>query len=144
MSRIGLSVFLAIVVAAALVSTAPAEIKIAKIRFDPPGADTGSNSSINKEWIILRNTGNSRTAVGGWRIRDRDGHVFVFPARARIGAGDRVEIHTGKGSGSAHHRYWDQDNYVWDNDGDRATLKRPHGRVVDTCSYSGSGSSKVC
>jgi hypothetical protein len=65
MSRVGLSVLLAIVVAAALVSTAPAAIKIAKIRFDPPGADTGSNSSINEEWIILRNTGNSRQAVGG-------------------------------------------------------------------------------
>ena len=144
MSRIGLSVVLVIVVAAALVSAAPAAIKIAKIRFDPPGADTGSNSSLNAEWIILRNTGNSRKAVGGWRIRDRAGHVYVFPAGARIGAGDTVKIHTGNGSDSAHHRYWDQDNYVWNNDGDRATLKKPNGRVADTCSYSGSGSSKVC
>jgi hypothetical protein len=28
-------------------------------------------------------------------------------------------------------RYWQYDWYVWNNDGDRATLKRPTGTVVD-------------
>jgi hypothetical protein len=74
MSRIGLSVLLAIAETAPLASTAPAAIKIAKIRFDPAGADTGSNTSLKVEWDHPRNTGNSTRQLSGWRVRDRSGH----------------------------------------------------------------------
>ena len=40
-------------------SSAQAAFRIADIRFDSPGADNGSNSSLNGEWIRIRNTGNS-------------------------------------------------------------------------------------
>jgi hypothetical protein len=55
-----------------------------------------------------------------------------------------VTIHTGNGSNTSRHRYWRQDNYVWNNDGDRARLKKPNGTTVDSCSYSGAGSSVTC
>jgi hypothetical protein len=44
----------------------------------------------------------------------------------------------------ATNRYWRSDGYIWNNDGDRATLKKPGGTVVDRCSYSGAGSFKIC
>jgi len=57
-----------------------------------------------------------------------------------------VKIHTGKGLDSyPHHYYWGLSDYVWDNDGDTATIKNRNGKVVDRCSYtSSSGGTKVC
>lgn len=115
-----------------------------KIYFDPPGADTGSNSSLNDEWIRLKNTGTRARSLTHWRVHDRGrDHLYRFGTYT-LGAGKTVTIHTGHGSNTARNRYWRLDNYVWNNDGDKATLKKPDGTFVDSCSYSGSGSYKVC
>ena len=40
-----------------LAAEASAAVKIIeKIYFDPPGADTGSNSSLNHEYVVIKNT----------------------------------------------------------------------------------------
>lgn len=39
--------------------------------------------------------------------------------------------------------YWNLDNYVWDNDGDKATLKDKSRGVVDRCAYTSSADSPV-
>jgi hypothetical protein len=122
--------------ALALVLTASAAIRIDRIYYDPPGNDTGSNSSLNAEWIRLKNTGPSGRSLTNWTIRDDAGHVYRF-GTYRLGAGKTVMVHTGSGSNSARHRYWHQDWYDWSNDGDRAKLKKPSGTTVDSCSYSG-------
>jgi hypothetical protein len=127
----------------ALASTASSAIKIDRIYFDSPGADTGSNSSLNDEWIRLKNTGNGGRSLQGWKIRDPGGHVYTFGSYT-LRAGRSVMIHTGSGSNSARHRYWGMDGYVWNNDGDRATLKKANGRTADRCSYSGAGSAVNC
>jgi hypothetical protein len=54
----------------ALAPSAPAAIRITKIYFDSPGADTGSNFSLNAEWIRLRNTSARSRLLTGWKIRD--------------------------------------------------------------------------
>ena len=126
-----------------LIPTALGAIKIDRIYFDSPGSDTGSNSSLNAEWIRLKNTGATGRSLTGWTVRDNAGHVYRF-GRYRLRAGRTVKIHTGSGSNSARHRYWRQDNYVWNNDGDRARLRRANGSLVDSCSYSGAGSAVNC
>jgi hypothetical protein len=124
--------------------TGSAAIRIVKIYFDSPGADTGSNSSLNDEWIRLKNTGTRARSLTKWRVHDRGrDHLYIFGTYT-LGAGKTVTIHTGRGSNTARNRYWRLDNYVWNNDGDKATLKKPNGTIVDTCSYSGAGSFKVC
>jgi hypothetical protein len=40
-------------------------VKIHKIYFDSPGADNGSNTSLNAEYIVIRNTGTARVGIGG-------------------------------------------------------------------------------
>jgi hypothetical protein len=55
-----------------------------------------------------------------------------------------VTIHTGKGTNTQTNRYWGLGGYVWNNDGDRATLKDNNGNVIDRCSYSGGGSHVFC
>jgi hypothetical protein len=126
-----------------LAPIASAGIRITKIYYDSPGADYGSNSSLNAEWIRLVNTGSSARSLTHWKIRDKAGHVYTFGTYS-LGAGNTVTIHTGNGSNSGGHRYWQQDWYVWNNDGDGARLKKPNGNLVDSCSYSGGGSSVTC
>jgi Lamin Tail Domain len=126
-----------------LVATAPAAIKIDRIYFDSPGSDYGNNSSLNAEWIRLKNTGSSSRSLTNWTIRDKAGHVYRF-GTYRLRAGKTVTVHTGSGANSARHRFWHQDWYVWNNDGDRARLKKPNGTTVDSCSYLGAGSAVNC
>jgi hypothetical protein len=121
-----------------------AAIKIHKIQFDLPGADNGSNSSLKTEYVVVKNTGSNRVGIGGWTIRDTSGYVHRFAAGYRIGAGGRVTLHTGSGTNRFAHVYWDQDNYVWNNDGDTAKLRRASGSLADTCTYSGAGRSILC
>jgi hypothetical protein len=54
----------------------------------------------------------------------------------KLGAGASVKIHTGHGSNARKNVYWGSGNYIWNNDGDTATLKRPGGTVADRCHYS--------
>jgi hypothetical protein len=42
------------------------------------------------------------------------------------------------------HKYWGLRHYVWDNAGDRATLRRADGSIVDRCRYAGPGSVATC
>jgi hypothetical protein len=138
-----LSVALAAFAALALASTASAGLRITKIYFDPPGSDTGSNSSLNAEWIRIKNTGLKGRFLTGWSVRDKAGSVFTFGS-FKLGAGKSATLHTGAGSNTATNHYWESGTYIWNNDGDKATLKNKAGNVIDTCSYSGSGSSVNC
>jgi hypothetical protein len=128
----------------ALPAQALAAIKIHKIYFDSPGADNGGNASLNAEYIVIKNTGSTRVGIGGWTIRDLSNHVYRFPAGFRVAAGTKVTLHTGSGTNTLHHRYWRQDNYVWNNDGDTAKLKRANGTLADSCSYTGAGDYIFC
>jgi hypothetical protein len=49
----------------ALASPASAAIRITKIYFDSPGADTGSNTSLNAEYVVIKNTGTTRKTLTG-------------------------------------------------------------------------------
>jgi hypothetical protein len=141
--RVALATMLALLVLA-LPAQALAAIKIHKIYFDSPGSDTGSNTSLNAEYIVIRNTGTARVGLGGWTVRDIAGHVYRFPTGFRLAAGSKVTVHTGSGANTLHQLYWRQGWYIWNNDGDTARLRRSNGTLADTCSYSGAGSYVFC
>ena len=61
-----------------LSATASAGIRITGISFDSSGSDMGSNSSLNAEWIRLKNTGSKGKFLTGWTIRDTAHHVYKF------------------------------------------------------------------
>jgi hypothetical protein len=125
----------------AMPATAMAAIRIKAIYFDPPGSDTGSNSHLNKEYVVIKNTGNQGRQLRRWKLSDQGGiHRYRFP-RFKLRANRSVKIHTGRGSDNRFNLYWDLGNYVWNNDGDRATLKTKGGRTVSRCSYSSTASS---
>ena len=110
-------------------------VVIQKIFYNSPGPDHGSNSSLNHEWVRLHNRTNRPVTLTHWTLRDRAGHVFKF-ATYRLRAGGSVKIHTGHGNRSQTDRYWDSGWYIWNNDGDGATLKNANGAVKSRCSYS--------
>ena len=81
-----LTLVVALVVALVPVQQAVAagQVEITKIQFDPPGADNGSNNSLNGEYVIIENTGASVSELGRRMRADR-------VARGEVGfdTGDR-------------------------------------------------------
>jgi hypothetical protein len=146
------ALLLAFLVGAALSLTAvqanaASTVYIYKVYFDSPGSDTGSNSSLNAEYVVIRNGDDVSHSVSGWTVRDAAGHVYKF-GTLRLGAGKQAIIHTGDGTkyttSASTHLYWGREWYVWNNTGDKVILRRADGSLKDTCSYSGAGSRKYC
>lgn len=125
---------------AADAATGPA-VRIVKIQYDSPGADTRSAASLNAEWVALRNVTTGRVSLSGWTLRDAQNHVYAF-GNLTVAAGATVYVHTGRGRNAAAHRYWGSGNYVWNNTGDTAILRDPK-RVVQTCGWRSTGRGTV-
>ncbi|MCD0483396.1 lamin tail domain-containing protein [Streptacidiphilus sp. ASG 303] len=123
---------------AALLTAAPAQaagsVHLTKIYYDSPGRDTRSNASLDAEYVQIRNSTSRPVSLRGWTLTDASRHAYVFPAFT-LRAGATVTVHTGQGRNSAAHLYQQRRAYVWNNDRDRATLRRSSGAVQDTCSY---------
>ncbi|MFL6047515.1 MAG: lamin tail domain-containing protein [Propionibacteriaceae bacterium] len=121
---------------------------IYKVYFDSPGSDTGSNSSLNAEYVVIRNGDNLSHSVSGWTVRDAAGHCYTFPDGFRLGAGKQAIIHTSDDTrhttSASRHLHWGREWYVWNNTGDKVILRRADGSLKDTCMYSGAGSKKYC
>ena len=117
-------------------------IQIHEIYYNSPGTDTGSNSSLNAEWVRLYNTSSSKISLTNWTLRDAAGHVFKF-ATYTLGAHSYVKIHTGHGTRTQTDRYWNQNWYIWNNTGDTATLRDSGGGTVDSCRYTGTSAGYV-
>jgi len=124
-------------------ASATGSIYIYKIYFNSPGSDTRSNTSLNAEYIIIKNKGSVNRSLGGWTVRDRSGHTYKF-GTFTLKPGYAVTLHTGKGTNNSTHRYWGLSNYVWNNDGDTAYLRNSSGTLQDSCHYSGTGSYIYC
>ena len=142
----GIVVALALVVTSGSPAQAAYRIQISEIYYNSPGSDNGSNRSLNGEWVQLHNTSGSKITLTDWTVRDRAGHVFKFATYA-IGAHGYVKIHTGQGKRTQTDRYWGLSWYVWNNDGDKATLTDNHGNEIDHCAYSDPSevnSHKIC
>ncbi|MDX6338573.1 MAG: hypothetical protein QOG05_5913, partial [Streptosporangiaceae bacterium] len=95
------------------------QIQFRLIQYNSPGRDTGSNSSLNAEYVTLKNIGPTSRDLTGWTVEDLAGHVYTF-GRFTLGAGRKVIIHTGQGSNTSTDRYWGRGWYVWNNTGDKA------------------------
>jgi len=115
---------------------AATRMQISEIWYNSPGTDTGSNSSLNHEWVRLHNTSAAWITMTGWTLRDAQNHVFTF-STYRIKPHGYVTVHTGRGSRTQTDRYWNLRWYVWNNTGDKATLRDASGRLLDQCSYRG-------
>ena len=166
MKRSTIAIVVTITMSLVTASSASAAIRIVKINFDPTGSDSGANRHLNREFIVIKNTGDRTRTIDGLKLHDRGrDHSYVFGDESqgedvftniRLEPGGFIRLHSGQGQDSAtatthgdmptyYDFYWDLDNYVWNNEGDRATLKNASGKVVDRCAYTASADSpKAC
>jgi hypothetical protein len=121
--------------AAPAVSAAKSAVIITGIFYNSPGSDRGGNSSLNAEWVQLHNTSRRAVTMTGWTLRDTSHHVFTFKTY-RLKARGFVKIHTGSGRPTQANRYWDRSWYIWNNTGDKATLRNSAGTYRASCRYS--------
>ncbi|GAA3306025.1 lamin tail domain-containing protein [Nonomuraea dietziae] len=137
-------------VAAALTLSAPAvaaapAIQITKIYYDAPGSpDSGGNTSLNGEYIVIKNTSSRAANLKGWTVRDattRPDHGYTF-GTFTLGAGKTVTLRTGKGRNTTTTRYWGRSGgtfaYIWNQTKDTGYLRDAHGRLADSCLYNSS------
>jgi hypothetical protein len=117
-------------------------VGIFRIYYNSPGTDTGSNTSLNAEWIQLRNRCSTARSLTNAKIKDTAGHTYTFGSYT-LGGGKYVKIHTGKGDNTASHRYQERSWYVWNNDKDTAYLYNASGTRLDTCSYNNRYASSI-
>lgn len=138
-------------------SPAGAGIKIKRVQFNPSGPDSGANWHLNREYVYLVNTGSRGVQLQDWRVVDRGwDHVYRFPA-LYLSPGETIHLRSGKGDDGApiceagepckpelhYDIYWDLNEYVWNNGGDRVRLIHSNGKIVDRCAYVASSDSPV-
>ena len=122
---------------------AAGSVFIYEVYYDSPGSDTGSNTSLNAEWIRIKNSTSSAVSLKNWKIKDESGHTYTF-GDVTVGAGHSKKVHTGKGTNNAYDKYWGRSWYVWTNTGDTAKLYKASGTKVDSCSWSSNHIYKYC
>jgi len=112
-------------------------VQIYRIYYNSPGTDTRTNTSLNGEWIQLKNNCSTRKSLTSWKIVDAANHIYKF-GTYYLAAGSSVRIHTGKGTNTATNRYWGSGAYIWNNTGaEKALLRNSLGTLMDSCSYTG-------
>jgi hypothetical protein len=123
------------------VSTAVGAVQVTKVVYNSPGTDTGSNASINGEWVRLTNKTSKTISLKNWTLRDAAGHVYTFSTDHSLGAGKNVYVLTGKGTNGkpVGYRYWGSKSYVWNNSGDTASLRDGTNKTIDTCRWTSAG-----
>ncbi|MEU3906472.1 lamin tail domain-containing protein [Streptomyces goshikiensis] len=55
-------------------------LRISKIWYDSPGSDTGTNASLNGEWVQITNSTGTAVSLRGWTLTDASRHTYTFPA----------------------------------------------------------------
>nr|WP_296071569.1 lamin tail domain-containing protein [uncultured Actinoplanes sp.] len=126
---------------------APGSVQFTRIQFDSPGADTGSNTSLNGEWVKLTNKSKKTVGLTGWSIRDASGVVYRFHGSVALKAGASIVVRTGKGTNTAASRYWaraGKAGYVWGNVSDTAYLRNPANSLIDSCKWTSGGGATNC
>lgn len=131
----------AVVLTANSASAAGYAMQLGRIQYNSPGTDNRTNTSLNAEYVTIGNHVSTGRNLRGWTLRDQQSHVYTFP-NVTVGGGRSVTVHTGKGTNTSTNLYWRSGNYIWNNTGDRATLRDAQGHQIDTCSW-GNGSGSV-
>jgi hypothetical protein len=123
-------------------ATSIAKLSISKVQFDSPGTDSGSDASLNAEYVRITNDGKTSVDMYGYTLSDNAKHRYNFLKHYVLKPGARVYVHTGRGfyqKPDAQHVYWDHDGYVWNNGGDTATLRNKDVKTVDSCKWTKKG-----
>ena len=115
---------------------------IEHINHNPHGKD--ASDKLNEEFVVLENEGTEKISLAGWTLTDETAtgarrHVYRFPQAVSLSSREKTYIHTGagedsfeKGNPSKWILHWGRHAFVWNNEGDTATLIDTEGNKVDS------------
>lgn len=119
-------------------------LHFSKAYVNSPGADTGSNTSLNAEYVVISSASATTSyKLTGYTVRDKSAHVYTFPTFT-LKPHASVTLHTGSGTNTATALYWRSRAYIWTNTGDTAYLKNTAGTLKDSCSWGKVASYVTC
>lgn len=113
------------------------DVRITYIFFD------GSGSQEPNEYVEIRNYDAHPIQLSGWVLKDIANHRFTFPSY-QIQPNETCRIYTNQNDPDTCGFSYRNGSAIWNNSGDTATLTNSAGVVIDTCSYSGSGTGSSC
>jgi len=64
------------------------------------------------ETVVIRNNGDAALLLAGWKLKDNQGSIFIFP-QITLYPGGTVQVHTGSGTDTASDLYWQLSTPVW-------------------------------
>ena len=117
-------------------------IIIEHISHNPHGKD--ASDKLNEEFVVLENEGTEKISLSGWTLTDETAtgvrrHVYKFPQTVSISSREKAYVHTGPGEDSFEEGkpskwilHWGRHAFVWNNEGDTATLFDAEGNKVDS------------
>jgi competence protein ComEC len=115
------------------------DVRITEIFFDGAVPQVESD-----EYVEIKNFDNKVIRIGGWKLHDEgQDHTYTFPA-FNMQPNQVCRVYTNENRPEWCGFNWGNNSAIWNNTGDVATLKDSGGTVIDTCSYSGSGTTKIC
>jgi micrococcal nuclease len=110
-------------------------LKITTLHADAQGDD---RKNLNGEYVRICNISPTDLNLRGFSLVDREGHRYRF-TRGLLRPGYTALLLTGAGKdvveGADQLRlFWGSRYPIWDNNGDQASLRDPHGKLIDTLS----------
>jgi hypothetical protein len=117
-------------------------IIIDHINHNPHGKDT--SGKLNDEFVVLENEGTEKISLSGWTLTDETAtgarrHVYTFPGIVFLSPREKAYVRTGqgedlfqKGNHPRWNLHWGRHSFVWNNEGDTATLFDAEGNKVDS------------
>lgn len=135
---------LALACLAAPAEAATPAVQIVKVYYDSPGRDSRSNTSLNAEYVVLKNTTSKTIQLQKWVLRDKTGYKYRFLGFL-LKPGKTVTVRTGSGSDGSSGVFWNRRQYVWNNDGDSAAIYRGSDlKKIDACAWGSTGDWTNC
>jgi hypothetical protein len=90
-------------------------------------------ASCKREWVDVQNTSNQTKNLQGFRLLDHNSVHRYFYESVNVPPGARVRVWAaGKTGGPIRRWFTGWGGHVWNDSGDRATLRNPNGTVVST------------
>jgi len=120
----------------------PYRIIIEHINHHPHGKDV--SDKLNEEFVVLENEGAEKISLAGWTLTDDTTtgarrHVYTFPQTVSLSSREKAYVHTRPGEDSFEqgipskwNLHWERHSFVWNNEGDTATLFDAEGNKVDS------------
>lgn len=96
------------------------------------------------EYVEIKNFDTKAIRLQGWKLHDAGPiHTYTFP-NYLIPPGESCRVYTNENHPEWCGFNWKNGSAIWNNNGDTATLRDGSGKVISTCSYSGSGNTTTC